>query len=415
MRRRERDAGSRSRVRTNASARACTGASNGPGGLKPADAAAAPPPAPTLPSFPSIQGPLASNPKPTSFDLGDFGTIYATGVVSGLALWQNHSSSVDHPFEGDVSNAQVFLNKTEGLFQFGVQAGAYSIPSLGTPYIRASQAVDDYFGPVPQWFAKLALTDDFSIEAGKLPTLIGAEYTFTFENMNIERGLLWNQEPAVSRGVQANYTVGPVAFSLSFNDGYYSNKWSTVSGSATWTVDKENTLAFSGSGNTQKSDISSFVTPVYQNNSQIYNLIWNDTSGPWTLQPYFQYTYVPAYAPIGTYQKATTSGIALLANYAFGDDDKLGDFKLSGFNLPMRVEYISSTGSAADGAPNLLYGQGSKAWSITISPTYQYKILFARAEVSFVQARSTTAGLAFGSNGDNTSQTRFLLEGGVMF
>jgi len=30
--------------------------------------------------------------------------------------------------------------------------------------------------------------------AAKLPTLIGAEYTFTFENMNIERGLLWNQE-----------------------------------------------------------------------------------------------------------------------------------------------------------------------------------------------------------------------------
>ena len=59
---------------------------------------------------------------------------------------------------------------------------------------------------MPQAFLKIVPTDNFSIQAGKLPTLIGAEYTFSFENFNIERGLLWNQEPAVSRGVQANYT-----------------------------------------------------------------------------------------------------------------------------------------------------------------------------------------------------------------
>ena len=76
------------------------------------------------------------------------------------------------------------------------------------------------------------LADSFSIEAGKLPTLIGDEYTFTFENMNIERGLLWNQEPAVSRGVQANYTAGPLTSRVSWNDGYYSNVYNWISGSA---------------------------------------------------------------------------------------------------------------------------------------------------------------------------------------
>jgi hypothetical protein len=34
---------------------------------------------------------------------------------------------------------------------------------------------------------------------GSLPTLIRAEHTFTFRNMNIVRGLLWDQESAVSR------------------------------------------------------------------------------------------------------------------------------------------------------------------------------------------------------------------------
>ena len=42
--------------------------------------------------------------------------------------------------------------------------------------------------------------------------------------MNIERGLLWNQENAVNRGIQANYSAGPVAISVSWNDGMLSNK-----------------------------------------------------------------------------------------------------------------------------------------------------------------------------------------------
>ena len=58
-----------------------------------------------------------------------------------------------------------------------------------------------------------------SILAGKLPTLIGPEYTFSFENMNIQRGLLWNQENAVNRGVQVNYNSEHIAISASWNDG----------------------------------------------------------------------------------------------------------------------------------------------------------------------------------------------------
>ena len=99
-----------------------------------------------------------------------------------------------------------------------------------------------------------------------------------------------------------------------------------------------------------------------------------------------------------------------MANYSFGEDSPL-----SGFSVPIRFEYISSTGNLANGAPNLLYGPGSNAWSITLTPTYQYKIFFARAEFSYVGANSTTPGLAFGRTGTNTTQTRFLFETGVLF
>ncbi len=61
------------------------------------------------------------------------------------------------------------------------------------------------FGDALVAYAKIAPFDNVSISAGKLPTLIGDEYTFTFQNMKFQRGLLWNQEPAISDGVQVNY------------------------------------------------------------------------------------------------------------------------------------------------------------------------------------------------------------------
>ena len=93
----------------------------------------------------------------------------------------------------------------------------------------------------------------------------------------------------------------------------------------------------------------------------------------------------------------------------------IGGLKLDGLSLPARFEYIASTGNAADGAPNLLYGPGSKAWSITVTPTYQWKIFFARGEFSFVGGVDTTAGLVFGSNGNDKTQARLLLEAGLLF
>ena len=80
--------------------------------------------------------------------------------------------------------------------------------------------------------------------------------------MNVERGLLWNQEPAVSRGLQANYTLGPVAFALSFNDGYYSDVFNWISGSATWTINSSNTLEFAGAGNLGQTSIATYATPL---------------------------------------------------------------------------------------------------------------------------------------------------------
>jgi hypothetical protein len=373
-----------------------------------APAAAAPAAAPTSPvSTPSMEGPLAINVKPESFDIPDFGKIYVSGAVTAIGLGDSPTFFGEKSAIADVSNAQVFIQKVDGAFQFFIDAGAYSFPTVGVPYTTASNTMTATFGALPIGFIKYAPSANFSIEAGKLPTLIGAEYAFTYENMNISRGLLWNQEPLISRGVQANLTTGPVTFNLSWNDGFYSDRFNWASGAATWTINSSNTLEFIAGGNLGTTDYGTSATPELQNNDkQIYNLIYGYTSGAWTAQIYGQYAQTGNSAAIGIGKDTSTTGVGVLVNYAIPN---------TSWNLSLRGEDITSSGSTTDGSASLLYGPGSKAWSFTFTPTYQVGVLFTRAEVSIVGVSSATSGFAFGKSGTSTSQTRFAIETGILF
>jgi hypothetical protein len=378
-------------------------------GSAPAWGQAAAPAAPTSPvSTPAMSGTLAGNVKPLKLDAGPLGGIYLTGVLSGIAQWQNNVYPGDKTSQVDVTNGQVFIQKVDGLVQFFAEGGAYSLPTVAGPYLRAGNNTSATFGGLPVWFVKLAPNDSFSVQAGNLPTLIGAEYAFSFQNINVQRGLLWFEENIVNRGVQFNYTKGPLALSFAWSDGYFSNRYSWLSGLATYTIDPANTVAFSAGGTINTETVASYVTPPLQNNSTIYNLIYTHTSGPWTISPNIQYTTVPKDTTLGTTKDATTFGGALYVTYAMD----------GGYSIAGRAEYLSSNGSdpASPFANDLLYGAGSKAWSFTITPTYQKGPFFARGEFSYVKASSTVDGLTlFGNQGSNTSQTRLLLESGVIF
>jgi hypothetical protein len=325
------------------------------------------------------------------------------GVVSGFGLVQGNHVSGDNSSQEALSNGQVFVQKANGWWQFYVQAGAYNILSLGLPFQPTGKQVDNLYSPVPVAFLKLALAKNTSIQIGELPTLIGSEYTFDFENMNVERGLLWNQENAITRGIQFNQTLGKVAASLSWNDGYYSNRYSWLSGSLTYTQGPHS-LAFVGMGNLGHTAFQTVATPV-QNNSVMYAVEYTYSKGNWIVQPYYQYSHVPTDPEIGITKGASTQAGAVLLSHTLGH----------GFSLAGRGEYIASSGSAADQAVNLLYGPGSAAWSITGTPTYQRQRFFVRADVSLVRATAIVAGDAFGASGTDRNQPRGVLEVGFLF
>ena len=386
--------------------------SSQPKDAKPADQAAAPatppaepsaapaPPAP-LPT-PSTVGPLQLAP-PTNFEAGPLGKFSINGAVSGIGLFQNNAVSSNNPQEGAFSNAQIFFQKTDGWFQFYVQAGAYDVVSLGSPFVSNSTTNSDLWGPVPTAFGKIVFSKNTNVMFGILPTLIGAETTFDFQNMNIERGLLWNQESAISRGVQINQTMGKFTASLSYNDGFYSNRYNWLTGALTY-VNGPHTVAFIGGGNLGQTNWQSLKTPI-QNNSMIFNLIYTYTKGAWVIQPYMQYTDVPTNLKAGIPQGASTWGGAILASRILK----------KGFSLAGRWEYISSSGNLASNSANLMYGPGSTAWSLTATPTYQYKKFFTRTDISYVSAGNVTPGSGFGTYGFKPSQTRGIVELGFLF
>jgi hypothetical protein len=362
---------------------------------------------------PSMAATLAANPSPTAYDIAALGKVYVTGQATFLGMTQTSRSA--SPYSGnsasllDVGNGQIELQTTTGPVQFYVQLGAYTMPTLGAPYVSVGRTTTQTFGPAPVAYLKLAPTPDVSIQLGALPTLIGAEYTFTFQNMNIERGLLWNQEPATSRGVQINYSHGPVLVSASLNDGFYAGHYSWASGLASYAIDAASTLVVAGGASVTPVRTSSYVTPLAQNNGGLVNLIYSYSKGPLSINPYLQFTRVNADPALGLMTSASTSSGAVLAKYSFTPE----------FSLAGRTEYIRSasggcTTSAFCDPTTVLFGARSAAWSYTLTSTYQKGRYFARAEVSSTRISALSAGDGFGLSGRNAGQARALIECGFL-
>ena len=360
---------------------------------------------------PAMTAPLSANPNPFSVDSGTpLGKIYVGGALTGMAMVQNHQLATDKKSYLDLTNAQVIVQSTSGPIQFYVQAGSYSQPYLAVPYMKSTEAVTNNFGAVPVAYLKFQATPELSFLGGKLPTLIGDEYTFSFQNMNVFRGLLVFQEPAISRGFQATYAKGPLTVSASWNDGYYSNKLNWVSGSVTYVLNPKNTFVVSGGSALSKSGKTSFTTFPPLNNDWIANAIWTYSDGPVLISPYFQYTKTRKHEDLG-FPAGYTVGGAVLAKYSLTPT----------FSLAGRVEYEKTHSDACSAtavacAPtSFLLGVNSKAWTFTVTPTWQKGIFFVRGEGSYVHGSSIPPGAGFGATGAEKSQVRGVVETGVLF
>ncbi|GJD28804.1 hypothetical protein PMNALOAF_0033 [Methylobacterium adhaesivum] len=384
-------------------------------------------------TFPSYGGIIKQNPNPACLTLGGFGDIYVGGAVSGYFYTQSNQFptsfappgiNADRAARADFSNLMGFIQKADGPFQFYAAFGAYTIPGLGAPIYSAIEQNDLLYSPVPIVFGKYVFNDTWSIQGGRMPTLIGSELPFTFQNLNISRGLLFNQENVINQGVQVNYNEGPWSASFAATDGFYSGEINWVTGAIVYKIDAANTIGINGGthfssytnfdSTTRRGLRYQFATPATLQNSSIISANYTYADGPVIVTPYIQYTNVERNDFLGL-AGAETFGGAVLASYAFTDN----------FALAGRVEYITQSGNRANfpAQSSVLYGPGSSALSFTVTPTFTFDRYFLRGEFSTVQLYDITRGevafgtlgTGFGRTGNRTSQERYMIETGITF
>jgi len=360
-------------------------------------ATASPSPAPSSTSL--TLGPLTIDGVFSAF------TMFTSGVNATGAL--DTTTGVDTNNLTDISNAFLIVNKASGTFRYGFAAGAYNIPVVGFALNKTTQdgANTSLYGALPSVYIEYAPTGSFNLQAGKLATMTGQESTYTYENMNIQRGIIWNMEPAVSRGLRGTITGSKFNGALEVNDGFYSGNRLGFEGQITNTPSASTTVevVFMLPNASAPANTTASIA-----NKQLIDPMLTYTTGKWQFLPYLLFVNAPKSAALGYTNDEHAFGAAFMSTYALS----------STWSLPLRVEYGKNGSAPGDTSLNanlLGYGPGSGAWTYTLTPTYRHGVFFARAEASDANVTNFTPGIAFGTSGTQSNQFRTGLEAGLQF
>ena len=156
-------------------------------------------------------------PKPVEIDGGPLGPLQFSAAADGYFYYQSGTSSnpgasiaggKDVGAEFSAWMAQ--LKKSTGLIQFTLQLAQYKDINLGAnkPTIINNNQLTD--GPLRSAFISLVPTPDLKISVGQLSSLEGYESAFPWNNPSALRTVLVVGENASNRGVEVDYTYGPV-------------------------------------------------------------------------------------------------------------------------------------------------------------------------------------------------------------
>ena len=348
-----------------------------------------------------------------NFDV--LGEWKANTVLSGFEMLQSNPDQSNSAQLADLSNALLILEQKRGSFGFFAQIGYYDILEIGQSFKRISKQTISTFGVVPQAQINYSINENIRLSVGKLPALGGYESSFSYQNLNVERGVLWSQTSSFSEGIQIDYDNGEFSASIALTDGFYSNKFNWLGADLSYKISEAQSVGVIWTGSISPNPYVSNNTPLLQNNSQIFNFLYSHNVGRWSFAPYLQYTFVPSNSSIGILQSAETFGAALLTNYKFTTNLDGSGSIYQKVSIPFRIEYIQSTGVPGSNIPTLLYGPGSSAFTLTLTPTIQFEKYFARLEISMIKLYDYSSQLGFGRNSQNPSQFRGIFELGILY
>jgi len=208
-------------------------------------------------------------------------------------------------------------------------------------------------------YATYAPVDNMTMDIGWILTTIGNEASPSIFSANINRGFLWNSQPAAYEGARVNYTAGGVNLSAELNHN---------NGGA------GNPLDWAVSANGEAGSFSYAVTYYDGKDTvNIVDVVLNTSVSNIDVGLNVDYFMIDE-APTGT--DDTAMGVGLYVTPKFGK-----------IELPIRFEYVSDTDTGIYSVPG--GGGVDNATTITVTPTYRVNDnMYVRAEFATVTAEN---------------------------
>jgi hypothetical protein len=317
-------------------------------------------------------------------------------------------TGVDLPDRAELSNLLLNVSAVSNKWRANATIGEYGFPTLGAALNPDAQsgANVSLYSALPVAAITYSFDSHLSLAAGKFAALLGQESPFTFQNVNIQRGLGWAMEPTISRGIQASYASGPWTLTLQENDAYYSGRNRAFEGLIGYAPSARTTLQFAAIAPGASTPPNATVAV---GNKAEYDLMLTQQIGKLQLSPYFLWVNSPASATLGYLQSERATAGVVIATWTFS----------APWSIALRYESVrnnSSTGDTNLNADLIGYGPGSAARTLTVTPAIHFPGSNAvlRLEYSNVLLSPFSAGAGFGTNGLGASQSRAGFEFGVM-
>jgi hypothetical protein len=363
-----------------------------------------------------------SGPTAIEIDGGPLGPLSLSGGVDGYGYVNTNISQGAQQEGANIDEALVDLQKNTGIIRFNIAIGSTSYQTLGAVYrgtSRVPQTTINNYRTGPLFLGYLTIAPPASpvtFSAGHLASLEGDEATVDWYNASQLTTALFYMANSSADGVEATLTKGPVSATVEYGDGYDSGVWNVLQAIATYTFDPDNIANVYGGINLGKTGPNTFTFGGGKTglgngyvNSEIIGSYYNYTTGNLSLTPEVQYQYVKTDHQIGIEGPSSNFGAALFEDYSFGTTP----YSLGGW-----VEYYNShTSSASNYA--FFVGPNSEVIGAAISPTWQYKDLFARVNAGYLYLLNNKGpsgtSYGYGTSGTDRGQFTGTLEAGLLF
>lgn len=355
-----------------------------------------------------------SGPTAIQIDGGPLGALQLSGGVDGYGYYVNPvAGGKDNG--ANIANGLVELQKTSGQLQFTIEVGSNGgAIGLGSGGIPGQTSITTFTtGPLYAGYVTIAPTGSpVTISAGQIGSLEGYESGVDWNNPSQIVTDIFEVQNSQSRGVSANYTAGPLSATVTFGDGFDTGVFNFLQALATYTIDSSNVANIYYAGNLGRTGLNTVTYGggntggygAYYVNSQMIGGYYSYTMGNLNLVPEVQYVYAKADQKLGLTKSSANFGAALFGDYTFGT---------SPYSVGGWAEYADSTGP-----DNWFAGAHSELVGFAVSPTWQYKDLFARANIGAgYLLNNKSGGVSYGYGSNGTGKTTFVgsLEAGLLF